>query len=159
VDPSLSTGRLAGLQDRSSRPHSLSTAYGEALARRGGARLHGFHIAQITGLSRAHRQPHSSPPGFEPHAQSLEPAVPLIRYEHAAPGDLLHLDIKQLGRFSDVIVRPDGRRRGQAAPADGSMFMSLSITIPASPSPRSCPTSRLLPRSPSCARRLLITPA
>jgi transposase len=37
----------AGLQDRSSRPHSLSTAYGEALARRVRARLHGFHIAQI----------------------------------------------------------------------------------------------------------------
>ena len=44
--------------------------------------------------------------------RDLEPAVPLIRYEHAAPGDLLHLDIKQLGRFSRVTVRPDGRRRG-----------------------------------------------
>jgi hypothetical protein len=51
--------------------------------------------------------------------RNLEPAVPLIRYEHAAPGDLLHLDIKQLGRFSDVIVRPDGHRRGQSAPRMG----------------------------------------
>ena len=40
------------------------------------------------------------------------PTVPLVRYEHAAPGDLLHLDIK-LGRFSVVIVRPNGRRRGK----------------------------------------------
>jgi transposase InsO family protein len=45
--------------------------------------------------------------------RDLEPAVPLIRYEHAAPGDLLHLDIKQLGRFSGVVARPDGRRRGK----------------------------------------------
>jgi hypothetical protein len=44
--------------------------------------------------------------------RDLEPAVPLIRYEHPAPGDLLHLDIKQLGRFAGVISRPDGRRRG-----------------------------------------------
>jgi hypothetical protein len=48
--------------------------------------------------------------------RDLEPAVPLIRYEHAPLGDLLYLDIKQLGRVSDVIVRPDGRRRGKAAP-------------------------------------------
>ena len=44
--------------------------------------------------------------------RDLEPAVPLIRYEHPAPGDLLHLDIKQLGRFAGVVSRPDGRRRG-----------------------------------------------
>ena len=44
--------------------------------------------------------------------RDLAPAVPLIRYEHPAPGDLLHLDIKQLGRFAGVISRPDGRRRG-----------------------------------------------
>jgi transposase InsO family protein len=30
---------------------------------------------------------------------SLEPAQPIRRYEHEAPGDLLHLDIKKLGRF------------------------------------------------------------
>jgi transposase len=60
----------AGLQDRSSRPHSLSTAYGEALARRVGARLHGFHIAQITGLSRATVSRILLRLGFEPHAQS-----------------------------------------------------------------------------------------
>jgi hypothetical protein len=45
--------------------------------------------------------------------RDLEPAVPLIRYEHPAPGDLLHLDIKQLGRFSGVVVRPDGRHCGK----------------------------------------------
>jgi hypothetical protein len=108
----------AGLQDRSWRPHSLSTAYGEALARRVGARLHGFHIAQITGLSRATVSRILLRLGLN-RMRNLEGSVPLIRYEHAAPGDLLHLDIKQLGRFSDVIVRPDGYRRGQSAPRMG----------------------------------------
>lgn len=80
--------------------------------------LHGFHIAQITDLSRGTVSRILRRQGLN-RMRDLEPAVPLIRYEHAPPGDLLHLDIKQLGRFSDDIVRPDGRRRGQAAPRMG----------------------------------------
>ena len=30
---------------------------------------------------------------------ALDPAPPVTRYEHDAPGDLLHIDIKKLGRF------------------------------------------------------------
>lgn len=29
----------------------------------------------------------------------LEPRQPVQRYEHAAPGDLLHIDTKKLGRI------------------------------------------------------------
>lgn len=29
----------------------------------------------------------------------LEPAPPVLRYEYARPGELLHLDIKKYGRF------------------------------------------------------------
>ncbi|CAN0602931.1 unnamed protein product, partial [Ectocarpus sp. 12 AP-2014] len=32
--------------------------------------------------------------------RDLEPAEPVIRYERAAPGDLLHIDIKKLGKFN-----------------------------------------------------------
>jgi transposase InsO family protein len=32
----------------------------------------------------------------------LEPRIPIVRYEHAVPGDLLHIDIKKLAR----IVKP-----------------------------------------------------
>jgi transposase InsO family protein len=40
---------------------------------------------------------------------SLEPPKPPpIRYEHAAPGELLHLDIKKLGRFARPGVRATG---------------------------------------------------
>lgn len=31
----------------------------------------------------------------------LDPALPVQRYEHAAPGDMLHLDTKRLGRIED----------------------------------------------------------
>jgi transposase InsO family protein len=43
----------------------------------------------------------------------LHPAPPVVRYEHPAPGDLLHLDIKALTRFQRVSLRGDGRRRGR----------------------------------------------
>ena len=136
----------AGLQDRSSRPHSLSTAYGEALARRVGARLHGFHIAQITGLSCATVSRILLRLGLN-RMRDLEPAVPLIRY-----GMLLRAIC-----FTSILSSWDASLTSLFVPmdtaeasctADGSMFMSLSMTIPASPSPRSCPTSRLLPLSP-----------
>ena len=107
---------LPGLHDRSSRPHRSPRRTGEALAehveqlRR--QRFTGYHIAQTTGLSRATVSRILRRLGLN-RMRDLEPAIPVQRYEHAAPGDLLHLDIKQLGRFSEVKVRPDGRRRGK----------------------------------------------
>ena len=48
--------------------------------------------------------------------RNLEPAPLPVRYEHAAPGDLVHLDIEKLGRFSAVGMRihgdPSRRTRG-----------------------------------------------
>ena len=41
----------------------------------------------------------------------LEPARPDNRYEHEAPGDLLHLDIKKLGRFKRPGHRVTGTRQ------------------------------------------------
>jgi hypothetical protein len=40
--------------------------------------------------------------------KDLEPIVPVVRYEHEAAGDLLHVDTKRLGR----IVRPGHRVTG-----------------------------------------------
>ena len=107
---------LAGLHDRSSRPHRSPRRTGEALAERveqlRRQRFTGYHIAQTTGLSRATVSRILRRLGLN-RMRDLEPAIPLIRYEHPAPGDLLHLDIKQLGRFAGVVSRPDGRRRGK----------------------------------------------
>ena len=107
---------LTGLQDRSSRPHRSPRRTPQDLVQRveqlRRQRFTGFSIAQATDLSRATVSRILRRLGLN-RIRDLEPAVPVIRYEHAAPGDLLHLDIKQLGCFSDVVVRPDGRRRGK----------------------------------------------
>lgn len=41
----------------------------------------------------------------------LEPAPAILRYERDAPGDLIHLDIKKLGRFHKPGHRVTGNRR------------------------------------------------
>jgi len=105
----------AGLQDRSSRPHRsprrTHAERAQQVEQMRRQRFTGLHIAQRTGLSRATVSRILRRLGLN-RMRDLEPAVPVIRYEHAAPGDLLHLDIKQLGRFSRIALRPDGRRRG-----------------------------------------------
>lgn len=102
---------LDGLLDRSSRPHRLRrptpgpvVARVEQLRRE---RWTGVRIAQHAGLSRTTvsrilRRLKLS------RQRDLEPRVPVVRYEHAAPGDLLHLDIKKLGRFRAVGARIHG---------------------------------------------------
>jgi transposase InsO family protein len=45
--------------------------------------------------------------------RDLNPRPPVVRYEHPHPGDLLHLDIKGMTRFTDVSLRGDGRLRGK----------------------------------------------
>jgi transposase InsO family protein len=71
-----------------------------------------YHIAQCTGLSpatvsRILRRARLS------RWRDLHPLPPVVRYEHPFPGDLLHLDIKGMTRFQQVVWRGDGRRRGQ----------------------------------------------
>jgi len=106
----------AGLPDRSSRPLRSPRRTAPALVQRveelRRQRFTGWHIAQATGLSRATVSRILRRLGLH-RLRFLEPAAPVIRYEHAAPGDLLHLDIKHLGRFTDIAVRGDGRRRGK----------------------------------------------
>jgi len=106
----------AGLSDRSSRPLcsprrcSFDQVRRVEVLRR--QRWTGLRIALTTGLSRATvsrilRRLQLS------RIRDLEPAVPIVRYEHAAPGDLLHLDIKKIGRFQAVGCRITGNRRGR----------------------------------------------
>jgi len=45
--------------------------------------------------------------------RDLHPRPPILRYEHPAPGDLVHLDIKGMTRFGEVSLRGDGRLRGK----------------------------------------------
>jgi hypothetical protein len=47
---------------------------------------------------------------------ALEPEDPVIRYEKEAPGDMIHIDIKRLGRIDGIGHRITGDRKGQANP-------------------------------------------
>ncbi|MFE8647308.1 IS481 family transposase, partial [Sphingomonas sp. NCPPB 2930] len=56
----------------------------------------------------------------------LEPAEPVVRYEHDAPGDLLHIDTKKLGR----IVRPSHRVTGNRRDSvEGAGWEMLFVAI------------------------------
>lgn len=46
--------------------------------------------------------------------RDLEPAEPVRRYEREHPGDMIHIDIKKLGRFDKVGHRITGDRTGQS---------------------------------------------
>jgi transposase InsO family protein len=107
---------LAGLSDRTSRPHrsprrTLETIEQRVIELRRGHQA-GSRIARQTGLSvatvsRILRRARLS------RWRDLEPRPPLVRYEHPHPGDLLHLDIKGMTRFGEVSLRGDGRLRGK----------------------------------------------
>jgi transposase InsO family protein len=60
-----------------------------------------MRIAQATGLSRSTVSRILIRLRLN-KVRMLEPQIPVIRYEHPAPGDLLHIDIKKLAR----IVKP-----------------------------------------------------
>ena len=45
---------------------------------------------------------------------ALEPAEPGRRYERERPGEMIHIDIRKLGRFNNIGHRITGDRRGQS---------------------------------------------
>jgi len=57
------------------------------------------------------------------------------RYEREHPGELIHIDIKKLGKIDGVGHRITGDRRGQSSNrgVGWSMSISASMTRPASP--------------------------
>lgn len=94
---------VAGLRDRSSRPHNTPCRTAERVAtkviRLRRERRTMDRISDETGLSRATVGRILARHGLN-RWRDLEPAEPVIRYERAAPGDLLHIDIKKLGKFN-----------------------------------------------------------
>ncbi|MGY4623012.1 transposase InsO family protein [Bradyrhizobium sp. USDA 4486] len=47
--------------------------------------------------------------------RDLEPAEPVRRYEREHPGELIHIDIKKLGKFNRIGHRITGDRTGQSS--------------------------------------------
>ncbi len=120
---------VAGLKDRSSRPHRSPRGTSkerimeiEPLRRQ---RWTGVRIAQQLGLSPAtvSRVLRRLKLNLIRH---LEPRLPANRYEHPAPGDMLHLDIKRLVRIQRPSHRVTGNRR-DSVKGIGAEFLHIAI--------------------------------
>jgi transposase InsO family protein len=106
----------AGLADRSSRPHhSPSRLAGtveaeiEALRRE---RLSGPAIARQLGRPVATIGVVLRRRGLG-RLEALDPKPAVIRYQRDQPGELIHIEIKKLGRIDGIGHRISGDRRGQ----------------------------------------------
>ena len=106
----------AGLRDRSSRPHVLRNPTAARTVERIAAlrreRWTGKRIAAELGVSPATVSRVLNRLGLS-RIKDLEPAEPERRYERATPGEMIHLDIKKLGRFNRVGHRITGDRTGR----------------------------------------------
>jgi transposase InsO family protein len=106
----------AGLADRSSRPHHSPTRLAgtveaeiEALRRE---RLSGPAIARQLGRPVATIGVVLRRRGLG-RLKALDPKPAVIRYQRDQPGELIHIDIKKLGRIDGIGHRISGDRRGQ----------------------------------------------
>ena len=59
--------------------------------------------------------------------KSLEPPIPILRYERALPGEMIHLDIKKLGRFEVEGHRITGDRRQGRSRKAGWDFLHVCV--------------------------------
>ncbi|MNL01915.1 IS2 transposase TnpB [compost metagenome] len=103
-----------GLADASSRPavspRAIAPAKALAVVELRRKRLTQARIAQALGVSASTVSRVLARAGLSRLAD-LEPAEPIVRYEHDCPGDLLHIDIKKLGRIVHPGPRVTGNRR------------------------------------------------
>jgi transposase InsO family protein/transposase-like protein len=106
---------IDGLRDRSSRPLSsdskTSPATCDAIEALRRQRYTGKQIAAEVGVSPATVCRVLRRRGLN-KLSALEPVEPIRRYERETPGELIHLDIKKLGRIGSVGHRIAGRRAG-----------------------------------------------
>jgi transposase InsO family protein len=121
---------VEGLLDRSSRPHSSPSqtppATCEAVEALRRQRHTGKQIATEVEVSPATVSRILRRLGLS-RLRDLEPIEPVRRYEREQPGELIHIDIKKLGRF----VRPGhrithDRQKGESRGA-GHEFVHVAI--------------------------------
>lgn len=106
-----------GLADRSSRPHRLhrptpAETVDKVIALRR-QRVCGRQIAKETGVSAATVSRILRAVRLS-RARDLDPPAPVVRYERKAPGEMIHIDIKKLGRFEKPGHRVTDDRTGQS---------------------------------------------
>lgn len=110
---------ICGLADRSSRPHRVRVkATDEQRGRIESLRRERqplWKIAAIVGLSRATVARIAKAQGLS-RLSALDPKPEIIRYEKQTPGEMIHIDIKKLGRIEGIGHRITGDRKGQSNP-------------------------------------------
>lgn len=120
---------LAGLQDRSSRPHSMPTKTLPAVEarvlaaraehRRGqdwlGPEL-GIPARTVSRILRRHQVPHLAVCDPMTGQVIRSSKTTAVRYERSRPGELVHMDVKKIGRIPDGGGwRANGRAAGSTA--------------------------------------------
>lgn len=123
------SGGEAALVDASSRPARSPRAIDESkalliieLRKR---RMLQSRIARYAGVSESTVSRVLARAGLS-RLSGLEPLEPVIRYEHDAPGDMLHIDTKKLGRIVRPSHRVTGNRRDSVG---GAGWETLFVAI------------------------------
>ena len=122
---------FGGLVDRSSRPmtsphRTPGELEAKVIALRKQRRIY-HRIAAEVGVSKATvgrilTRHHLN------RWRDLDPAQPVRRYERAKPGEMIHIDIKKLGRFNQVGHRITGDRTGpRTGPNRGWEYVHVCI--------------------------------
>ena len=109
---------LGGLLDRSSRPNASPNRTPDdvetkVIGLRKERRIY-HRIAAEVGVSRATVGRILTRHGLN-RWRDLEPAQPVRRYERDHPGEMIHIDIKKLGRFNRIGHRITKDRTGQSS--------------------------------------------
>jgi len=153
-----------GLLDRSSAPAAVPHRTAEerveliALLRR--LRMTGAEIAETLAMPVSTVSVVLTRIGLGKLSR-LEPPEPPNRYERRRPGELLHIDVKKLGRIKDGAGKRFGggvRRHNAASGSAGSTSTSASTTRPGSPTSR-CSRTRKPPPPPAFCAALSRTSA
>jgi len=167
----------SGLHHRSSRPHTMPTRTSDeveqkVLAARAEHRagpdvlapLVGVPARTVSRILRRHDVAYLGeldPMTGEVIRSSKQTAV---RYERDRPGELVHMDVKKLGRIPEgggwrAHGREMGRPRERRDTRSGTTTSTRSsMTTPGSPTARSCPTRRAPPAPHSYSVRSTTSP-
>ena len=109
---------LAGLEDRSSAPHRVPRRTSEervaAIAALRRVRMTAAEISELLGMPLSTVSAVLLRIGLGKRSR-LEPLEPSNRYQRERPGELVHIDVKKLGRIEHVGHRITGNRASQHA--------------------------------------------
>ncbi|HZN47481.1 MAG TPA: IS481 family transposase, partial [Ramlibacter sp.] len=121
-------GGAEDLVDASSKPHrsprTISAAKALSIVELRRRRCTQARIAVEIGVSKSTVGRVLARAGLS-KLRDLEPAEPVQRYEHAAPGELLHIDIKKLGRINRPGHRVTGDRTSRSDAGWEFLFVAV----------------------------------